>query len=148
MGQIKVFLDSDVLISAFLSKTGASFAILNDPKIPKIISRSIEIEVLEVGKRLNLQIKNLNVFENLEIITIKLEKTRLSERYFQYVQDQEDSHVIAAAFRAKVKFLLTHNVKHFYSTKIKNDLDINVIIPGQFLQYLRSQKTPGVYSRD
>ena len=138
MDQIKVFLDSDVLISAFLSKTGASFAILKNPKITKVISKTVKEEVLEVVTRLNLNLPNKDIFPDIKIITLELEKPRLSETYFPYVLDEEDSHVVVGAHKAKVNFLLTHNLRHYHTVKIKNDFGINVMKPGLFLQYFRS----------
>lgn len=138
MDQIKVFLDSDVLISAFLSKTGASFAILKNSKIIKVISKTVKEEIFEVATRLSLNLPNRDIFPDIKIITLELSKPRLSETYFPYVLDEEDSHVVAGAHKAKVNFLLTHNLRHYHTTKIKNDFGINVMKSGLFLQYLRS----------
>lgn len=137
MGKIKVFLDSDVIVSALLSSKGASFEILNNTKIVKIITHVIKNEVLEVTKRLNLPIPNREL-EQFEIVNISLDKTRIVEKYFPYVLDQEDSHVIAGAEKEKVRFLLTHNLKHYQTDKIKKDFDILTMKPGTFLQYLRN----------
>ncbi|MBI2009569.1 MAG: PIN domain-containing protein [Candidatus Chisholmbacteria bacterium] len=138
MGQVKVFLDSDVLVSALLSKTGASFKILQNSKITKIISKTIKKEIIDVATRSNINLPSKDIFQSLKIITLKLEKPRLSQRYFPYVLDQEDSHVLAGAHKTKVKFLLTHNLKHYQVAKIRNDFGVSVMKPGLFLQYLRS----------
>lgn len=138
MDQIKVFLDSDVVISALLSKTGASFNILQNSKILKVISIMVKEEIIDVATRLNLNSPKKDIFQDIKIITLKLKKKRLSETYVPYVLDQEDSHVVAGAHKAKAMFLLTHNVRHYYVAKIKNDFGIIVMKPGQFLQYLRS----------
>ncbi len=138
MDKIKVFLDSDVLISALLSKTGASFEILRNSKITKVISKAIETEVHDVIARLNLDTQPNDVLQDIEIVTLKLEKARLSKMYVSYVIDEEDSHVVAGAMKAKVKFLLTHNIRHYHVVRIKNNLELNVMKPGLFLQYLRN----------
>ncbi len=138
MDQVKVFLDSDVIISAFLSPKGASFEILTNSKIKKTISQTIKEEVDEVVKRLDIARTQKNIVHGLEVINLKLDKARLVETYLPYVLDPEDSHVAAGAHKAKVRFLLTHNLKHYYLEKIKNGLEIIVMKPGNFLQYLRS----------
>lgn len=138
MGEIKVFLDGDVLVSSLLSKTGASFKILNDSKITKVITRTIKEEILNVAGRLNLDLSKTYIFPDIQIVTLKLEKPRLSEMYIPYVLDQEDSHVVAGAQKAQANFLLTHNLRIYRVEKIKNDLEIIVMKPGQFLQYVRS----------
>ena len=140
MGKVKVFLDSDVIISSLLSKTGASFEILKNAKVKKVISKTIKEEVLSVAKRLSIDLAGERIYKNIKIVPIKLKKARLAEEYLSYVLDQEDSHVVAGANIAKANFLLTHNLKHYQVTKIKNDFEIIVMKPGNFLQYLRSLK--------
>ena len=137
MGQIKVFLDSDVIVSALLSQTGASFEILTTSKIKKVISETIQAEVAEVIKRLQIPLSHKNIFKGIEVISLKLDRARLVEIYLPYVLDQEDSHVVAGAYKAKVRFLLTHNIKHYQPEKIKNDFQILTMKLGNFLQYLR-----------
>ena len=137
MGKIKVFLDSDVVVSALLSQTGASYDILKNPQIGKTISETIRTEVIEVAKRLNISFTDEKVFKEMEVISLKIDKTRLVKNYLPYVLDEEDSHVVAGASKAKVRFLLTHNIKHYHTEKIKRDLGIITIKPGMFLQYLR-----------
>src|SRR3989344_7569203 len=100
MGQIKVFLDSDVIVSALLSQTGASFEILTTSKIKKVISETIQAEVAEVIKRLQIPISHKNIFKGIEVISLKLDRARLVEIYLPYVLDQEDSHVVAGAYKA------------------------------------------------
>ncbi len=138
MGQIKVFLDSDVIVSAFLSSKGASFEIVKNSNIAKVISESIKIEVEDVSKRLNFSAADKGIVEGIEVVTLKLEKARIVEKYFPYVLDEEDSHVVAGAEKAKVRFLLTHNTRHFQTEKIKRDFGILTMKPGIFLQFLRS----------
>ena len=140
MGKVKVFLDSDVIISSLLSKTGASFEILKNARVKKVISTTIKEEVRVAAKRLNIDLSKKNLFQDLKTISLKLKKARLAEEYLLYVLDQEDSHVVAGAYIAKANFLLTHNLKHYQVAKIKNDFGIIVMKPGNFLQYLRSLK--------
>lgn len=138
MAKIKVFLDSDVIISALLSAKGASFELLENSNIIKFISESIKIEVTEVAKRLNISNFNDNIFDNINIVKINLDKKRIVKKYMPFVIDEEDSHVVAASHKTKVNFLLTHNIKHYRPEKIKDELKIITMKPGFFLQYLRS----------
>lgn len=139
MVQIKVFLDSDVVISALLSTTGASFEILKNPKIKRVISKTIKEELDEVTKRLDINFSDKDLFRNIETLSLGLAKERLIKIYSSYVLDPEDAHVVAGANKAKSQFLLTHNTKHYLASKIRNDFGIIVMKPGIFLQYLRSQ---------
>lgn len=139
MDKVKVFLDSDVIVSALLSQKGASFEILKNSNISKTITKTIKAEVSEVVKRLHISYSSENIFKNIEIFSVKLDKPRLAKIYLPYVLDEEDSHVVAGASKTKTRFLLTHNVKHYHIELIKRDLQIITVQPGIFLQYLRSK---------
>ncbi|OGH47607.1 MAG: hypothetical protein A3A51_04605 [Candidatus Levybacteria bacterium RIFCSPLOWO2_01_FULL_39_10] len=139
MAKIQVFLDSDVIISSLLSKTGASFEIIRTPKVEKIISKFIEGETREVSKRLKIKEKSVKKgLQKIGQVSISLTKEEIVKKYKRYVFHGVDSHVIAGAHKSKSKFLLTHNIKHYKINKIRNELEILVLKPGNFLQYLRS----------
>lgn len=138
MGQIKVFLDSNVIISALLSKSGASYQIINNPRIRKVISETIKEEVMEVSARLRIGIDEEDILDEIKIIRIFSDKSPIVVKYQPYVLDVEDSHVVAGTVKAETRFLLTHNLIHFRIEKIRNDFGIIVMKPGIFLQYLRS----------
>lgn len=141
MAKIPVFLDTDVIISSLLSQTGASFAIIHNPAISKQISLSIKQELREVATRLNLNPDQTHfVLEQCHMHTLNLTKAPLINKYARYVIDPEDMHVVAGSHLTKSKFLLTHNLKHYQIDAIAQKLGIVVMKPGQFLQYLRSQK--------
>jgi len=140
MAKIKVFLDTDVVISSLLSKTGASHEVINSSKIEKFISKQVKKEVLEVSKRYNISTQEIEfVFKNTGLISLKISKKSLINDYGEYVSDEQDTHVVFGALKAKVKFLLTHNTKHYNIEKIRKDLDLQILKPGNFLQYLRSK---------
>lgn len=140
MEEIKVFLDTDVLISALLSQKGASFILINKTGIKKIISKTIIEELNEVSKRENIsKAKGLAILKKTKKTLLLLSKEKLLKTYSKYVFDEEDSHVVAGAHISKSDFLLTYNIRHYHVVKIKNDLGIKVVRPGDFLQYLRSQ---------
>lgn len=138
MGTNKVFLDSNVLVSALLSSKGASFEIIRNTHIQKITSKAVKKEVEEATKRLGINPYPV-IYEDIKIISLNLEKDKISKTYSKYVLDIEDSHVVAGAHKAESHFLLTHNIKHYQTIKIRNSLSIIVMKPGIFLQYLRSQ---------
>ena len=141
MGKVKVFLDTDVIISALLSKTGASFEIIKSPKVDKIVSTGIEREVAEVAKRLKIDRKDVKrVLKNCQIKSLSLTKKNIIDKYSSHVFDKEDAHVIAGADLSESKFLLTHNVRHYNADRINNKLRVIVLKPGNFLQYLRSRE--------
>ncbi|MBU1127298.1 PIN domain-containing protein [Patescibacteria group bacterium] len=139
MGKIQVFLDTDVVISALLSKTGASYELIRNPLISKIISKTVKKEIEEVKKRLNIDNRKVEkLLERISTASLNLTKKEVSEEYKKFVLDEKDSHVVAGANKTKSKFLLTHNLKHYRVNKINTEFGILVLKPGMFLQYLRS----------
>ena len=140
MEKIEVFLDTNVVISSILSTIGVSHRIIIHPKISKLITKTVEDEIISVSERLNIDSKKIKtVLKNLKRIELNLTKKNLLKNYNNYVFDQEDSHVVAGAHKSKTKFLLTYNIKHFKIDKINRDFGLIVMTPGRFLQYLRSQ---------
>lgn len=126
-----VFIDTDVVISSFISKTGAAFFLLNTPSKAKlVISGQSQLEITRVTNELGIKPCALNL--NLIKLTANL------QHYLQYVTDPNDSQIIAAAHQIKAKFLISYNLRHYQKDKIKEDLNIIILTPGQFLQYLRS----------
>lgn len=139
MEEIKIVLDTDVIISALLSERGASYKLINDAKVKMIISKAIAAEVTDVAAREDITKSAVRaILAKLKLTQLFLSKEKLLEKYSNYVFDDEDSHVIACAHISKSDFLLTHNIRHYHVLKIKNDLGIKVFRPGDFLQYLRS----------
>ena len=138
---MKVFVDSDVIISSLLSTKGASYLLLQHKDITPIISSYSNEEIEVVIERLNIQNKLFKPLKlKLHIVKLSLKIEKIKKNYHGYVTDADDAHIVAGATFAKTKFLITYNIRHFKKDKIKEDLNIIVLTPGQFLQYLRSLK--------
>ncbi|MCG2692310.1 PIN domain-containing protein [Microgenomates group bacterium] len=133
MRPIKVFLDSDVIISSLLSSAGAAYLLVNKKSVVKYISNLSVKEIKIVAKRLGIKSPAVDkLINHLKIIRLKKDSGK------DCVTDLHDSHIVAGAVAAKVRFLLSYNLKHFKIEKIKRDYNILVYRPAQFLQYLRS----------
>ncbi|MEK7159895.1 MAG: PIN domain-containing protein [Patescibacteria group bacterium] len=137
---MRIFVDSDVIISSFMSQSGAAYFLLNTNSIRLFISslskKELEIVVIRLDIRndmLTTLIKN-----NLEVVILLESLPKIKESFKQYVLDENDAHILAGAKAAKADFLITYNVKDFKIDKIKKDLNILTLTPGNFLQYLRS----------
>lgn len=139
---MRVFVDSDVVISSLLSSSGAASFLLNQMHIRPVISSVSNGELLMVVKRMDMGIKKLEkLLQNrFEVFKITKELQAVKKEYGKYVTDINDAHIVAGAHVASVKFLLSYNLKHFRRDLIKSSLDLVVLTPALFLQYLRSQK--------
>ena len=137
---MKIFVDSDVVISSLISSKGAAFFLLHQTGLDFYISNISLSELEIVVERLKLNRRKLHVLVKDKLYLLKLQASvgELREKYNEYVSDPHDAHIISGARSGKVKFLITYNIKHFRIDKIKRDFNIIVTTPGNFLQYLRS----------
>ena len=138
---LKVFVDSDVVISSLISKKGAAHFLLESKDVECFVS-NISVKELEiVVDRLNIdktRLKNLirNRFEQVDLNeSIK----KLKNKFKDYILDEDDAHIVAGAIEAKVKFLTSYNIKDFKIDRIKQDFNIIVITPANYLQYVRGR---------
>jgi predicted nucleic acid-binding protein len=138
---IRVFADSDVIISSLLSTSGAAYALLHTTQnIELFVSNFSIIELKRVVDRLNLDQDALHetigtLFNSVEIgISYK----EVQAVFADYTRDADDAHIVAGAKEAKATHLVSYNLRHFEAEKIERDFQITLLTPGLFLQYLRS----------
>ena len=138
---LKVFVDSDVVISSLISSTGAAFLLLNQTDDIELYISNISMSELEkVMERLSLDRQTLKKLAKKRFTILQLGKTvgEMKKQFSDYVLDIDDAHIVAGAVRAKVQFLISYNTKHFKSDKLREDFNIILSTPANFLQYLRS----------
>lgn len=135
-----IFVDSDVVISSLISTKGAAHLLLYTQKSNFVISNISKKELEEVVDRLELSRDKLEqlVNERFEIIPLPTTLEKIKRDFYSYTSDTDDTHIVAGAKKAKAKFLLTYNLRHFNRRKIQEDLGITILTPAQYLQYLRS----------
>ncbi len=135
----KVFLDSDVVISALLSDHGASGWLIRDANIQKWVSNLSQKEIKMVAKRLNITDEKSRLTLKLpSVVALNNDLDKIKEKFGSYVDDSNDAHVVAGAVAAGAGYLATYNLRHFRVDKIRSDFGVVVMTPGLFLQYLRS----------
>ncbi len=141
----QAFIDSNVVISSLISKTGAAYFLVHKSNTNLVISNYSQIELKRVVKKLNLNHTSLkNTLKKFKIVPLQKSLSKIKKRFAGYVADQNDAHIIAGAVKAKTKFLISYNQKHFKANKIKRDFNIILFTPAQFLQYQRSVSPPNL----
>lgn len=140
MRKIKVFVDSDVVISSLISEKGAAYLLINEQNSNFFISNISKEELEKVADRLKLNQDKLQNLIKEKLKTVKLNQNieNIKKEFKDHTSDPNDAHIIAGAVKAKVKFLLTYNLKHYKRQEIHKKFDIIVFTPAQYLQYLRS----------
>lgn len=140
MRKVKVFVDSDVVISSLLSPKGAAYLLLNEQSSNFVISNISREELEKVVDRLKLnkdKLRNL-IGKRLKTIGLNQKIESIKREFKDYTSDPNDTHIIAGAVKAKSKFLLTYNLRHFKRQEINDNFGIIIFTPAQYLQYLRS----------
>lgn len=141
MKRLRVYVDSDVIISSLISQTGAANFIFNLKEIILLASNYSEKETKVVAERLDLKITKVNdLFKRkIEIVHLGNDLKKIKEKFADYVADRNDAHVVAGAVKAKAQFLISYNLRHYKANKVKTDFNILLMTPAMFLQYLRSK---------
>lgn len=125
-----------------MSQSGAAYFLLGITSLQLFISSISKKELETVVKRLGIKSNMLATLikNNLKVTMLFKSQSEIKESFKQYVLDENDAHILAGAKAAKADFLITYNVKDFKIDKIKKNLGILTLTPGNFLQYLRSIK--------
>lgn len=137
----KIFVDSDVVISSLISSSGAAYFLLNQISNLKFyISNISHKELIKVAERLKINQEKLKNLLQGRFIKVQLKETLVEIKliYSEYVEDIDDTHVVAGAKEAGANFLVSYNTRHFKVDKTKQDFNIAILTPAMFLQYLRS----------
>lgn len=141
-----VFLDASVLVSAALSKTGASRIIIGlagNNFLRAIISPSVVQEARDalVSKYSKDELAELYKLVALIKKDVGEDASDQQKRRFgALVDDPKDRHVLGAALRHKAQYLLTLDRKHFFTDRLKKaDLLFKIMLPGDFLKEYRAQ---------
>lgn len=135
---MKIFLDTNVLFSALISKNGAAFELFrlaSKKTIELVTSNQCITELLSIEKNVKFFISSQDFLKTYPLSILHVKKD--SEDYQSYVFDLHDAHVVQGAHKAKVEFLVTFNTKDFKRDLIFQDFQIRVLTQGYFLQWLR-----------
>lgn len=137
---MRVFTDSDVVISSLISKKGAAYLLINQSNLKLFVSNYSKEELERVVDRLDLSKNKLKSLLKRKFKTVKLvsELEKIKEQFIDYVLDSNDAHIVAGAKKAKSRFLISYNIRHYKQEKIIKDFNIIVTTPAKLLQYLRS----------
>ncbi len=139
---LRLYVDSDVVISSLILATGAAHMLLHSTEeVELYVSNLSTLELEKVVDRLQLDSKKLSQVISTRFVLVKISQSpkAVQQLFADYVRDNDDTHIVAGAKEAKVMFLISYNIRHFESEKLRQDFQIILLTPGMFLQYLRSQ---------
>lgn len=137
---MRIFIDSDVVIASILSERGASYFLLHAPlHVDRYISNYSLSELSVVIKRKSLDYNSLDMLlaSGVEVFQMRENLNSIKRKFNKYTLDIDDCHIIAGCINSSSTFLITHNTKHYKTELIKRDFGIITMKPGRFLQYVR-----------
>jgi predicted nucleic acid-binding protein len=136
---LRVFLDSNIILSGLLSDKGAPRIILDLLSIglPFLIGLTGRYNLVEIERNLKKKMPGiLSVYKlyfpklNLKIIPLP-RKEELRE-YFGKIADK-DIPVLVSAIRGKADFLVTGDKQHFEKLKMRGEYPLRIVTPSEFI---------------
>jgi putative PIN family toxin of toxin-antitoxin system len=138
-------LDTNILYQALMSKTGASYFILQQVRNRKIqIALSVPVffeyqDVLTRDKSLKDFELKLNDVEKFLRFIAYIGKT--FEIYFLLrpnLKDEKDNKIVELAVTSQSDYLITSNIRDFKNAELKFD-ELKVITPSEFVKMWRNK---------
>jgi len=141
MKKLRLYTDSDVIISSLISQSGAASFIFSLKNINLFASNYSKKETKIVAERLGLKEGKVNELfgKKLEVVLLEDDLEKIKEKFTDCVTDKNDAHIVAGAVKTKAQFLISYNLRHYKADKIKTDFGMLLMTPAMFLQYLRSK---------
>ena len=144
MPNVKIFFDSSALVAGIISASGAARALLQLAEIEEldvVINEQVIIETERVLARKSP--RNLPDFRQaIKIVrpVIVRETAKDVQKCLYMISDPDDAPILAAAIKAKVDFLITHNRKHFLDDpKVTEKSGLQIGTPGDALAWFRQR---------
>jgi predicted nucleic acid-binding protein len=139
---VRVFLDSNVILSGLLSDKGAPRTILDllTLKLPLLVGSTGRYNLIEIERNLKKKMPGiLSLYKrylpklNLKIIPLPRPEEL---REFSGKIVNKDVPVLVSAIRSKADFLMTGDKRHFQKIKLANNYLLKIVTPSEFIDLL------------
>ena len=139
-----VTMDTNVLLAALISQSGASHQILSliiNEAVNLALSTQVLLEYDDVLKREKIlkltRLKTEEIEDVLDLLTLLAQKQNIYYRLRPNLRDEEDNLFIECAFASNSNYLITSNIRDFNSGELKG-FGFKVITPKDFYQMWRT----------
>jgi putative PIN family toxin of toxin-antitoxin system len=138
----RTVLDTNVLVAAFRSRTGASFEIFRRLRIDEwtaVLSNHLTYEYEEVLKRdaAALSLSMADIDDLLNAICARGEEWSLTHNWEPVLPDPDDEPLVQLAQESGALVIITHNTRHLQPAVA---LGIQILKPMEFLSILQQLK--------
>jgi putative PIN family toxin of toxin-antitoxin system len=139
---IRVFLDSNVIISGLLSEKGPPRVILDILSLgfPILIGLTGRYNLVEIQRNLKKKLPDLlplyrKYLPKMNLKAVSLPKPEELEK-FSGIIAQKDVPVLVSAIKGQADFLVTGDKRHFDKITITPSTPFKIVTPGEFLDLL------------
>lgn len=139
---VRVFLDSNVILSGLMSGKGSPHIILDilSLKLPFLSGSTGRYNIIEIERNLSKKMPDLLPLYKKYLPKINLEIIPLPSaeeiRKFAGSISDKDLPVLVSAIKGKVDFLVTGDKKDFEKLKVKGNLPFKILNPSEFLDII------------
>jgi len=139
----RVFLDTSVLISGTISRTGGSATILDlgeAEEILVVVSRQVLTEADRVfsAKFPEFARRFREFLRNLAPLEVEDPSSEAVREAAEVIIHPDDAPILAAARSSSLDYLVTLDARHFKIPQVRAYLSIPVVSPGEFLAAFRA----------
>ena len=143
MSILNIVIDTNVVIAALRSRTGASFKLLslvgtNRFEIHDSVSLILEYEAVIRRHRTEVGLSEDDVFIFIDSLCSMARHHKIYFSWRPFLPDANDELVLELAVSARCEYIVTHNVRDF---KGSDKFGITSITPKEFLQIIGEVKS-------
>ena len=139
---VRVFLDSNVILSGLLSYTGAPRLILDvlSMELPHLVAVTGRYKIIELERNIRKKVPKVlpvydEYFPKLRIEIVPLPSPAEVAKHSGIIADK-DTPVLVSAIKGKADFLVTGDKKHFDKVKKSGAFPFTIASPSEFLELL------------
>ena len=147
---VRVFLDSNVILSGLLSERGAPSILLDllSLRLPLLIGSTGRYNLIEIERNLKKKMPSLLFLYKAYLPKLNLKVIPLPRpediRDFSGQIAEKDIPVLISAIRSKADFLVTGDKQHFGKMKKLDKYPIRVVAPSEFIDSLLPEILKGL----
>jgi predicted nucleic acid-binding protein len=147
---VRVFLDSNVILSGLLSERGAPRIILDllSLRLPFLIGSTGRYNLIEIARNLKKKMPDLLFLYKAHLPKLHLKVIPLPQseevRGFSGQITEKDIPVLISAIRSKADFLVTGDKQHFGTVKELDKYPFHVVTPSEFIDSILPEILKGL----
>jgi len=151
---VRVFLDSNVILSGLLSERGAPRILLDllSLRLPFLIGSTGRYNLIEIERNLKKKIPGLLFLYKACLPKLNLKVIPLPRpeevRDFSGQIAEKDIPVLISAIRGKVDFLVTGDKQHFGKMKELDKFPFHVVTPSEFIDSILPEILKGLEEKE